>query len=58
MERQVVVVEVKSQLVSLEETLRRLDAKARLAPLICRRRLGWGPAAASRLLVLPSETRR
>lgn len=51
------VVEVKSELTSLEETLRRVDQKVRLAPEIARERLGWtavGPA--SRLLVLPESS--
>jgi transcriptional regulator with XRE-family HTH domain len=51
------VVEVKSELTSLEETLRRLDQKVRLAPSIANERLGWvalGPT--SRLLVLPETS--
>ncbi len=35
------VVEVKSELTSLEETLRRLDEKVRLGPTIAAERLGW-----------------
>ncbi len=51
------VVEVKSELTSIEETLRRLDQKARLGPTIATERLAWdavGPA--SRLLVLPESS--
>ena len=51
------VVEVKSELTSLEETLRRLDQKVRLGPWVATERLGWvavGPA--SRLLILPETS--
>lgn len=51
-----VVVEVKSELVSIEETLRRHDAKARLAARIAADRFGWRPHAVARLLVLPEGT--
>jgi hypothetical protein len=54
------VVEVKSQLVSIEETLRKQDEKARLAPAILRERLGWDAGAIARMLVVPGDrtTRR
>lgn len=51
--RTLLVVEVKTELTSLEETLRRHDAKVRLAPAIAGNRFGWRAAATSRLLVLP-----
>jgi hypothetical protein len=47
------VVEVKTAIMSVEETLRRLDAKVRLAPAIAQDRFGWRPDAVGRLLVLP-----
>jgi predicted XRE-type DNA-binding protein len=47
------VVEVKTELASIEETQRRLDAKVRLAPTILFDRLGWRPATLARILVLP-----
>lgn len=50
------VVEVKSELVSVEETLRRHDAKARLAARIAGERFGWQARTAARLLVLPEGT--
>ncbi|MBF8290766.1 MAG: hypothetical protein HW391_1734, partial [Chloroflexi bacterium] len=50
------VVEVKSELVSIEETLRRHDVKARLGPRIVAERFGWAPRAVARLLVLPDES--
>jgi Holliday junction resolvase-like predicted endonuclease len=49
----VLVVEVKTELASVEETLRRHDAKARLADRIATDHLGWMPRAVARLLVLP-----
>lgn len=53
--RSVAVAEVKSQLNSLEETLRRHDVKVRLAPRIVRDRLGWSPRHVSRILILPED---
>ncbi len=55
------VIEIKTELVSLEATLRKLDEKVRLAPRIALRRFGWRATFASRLLVFPdarSERRR
>ncbi|MBA3876210.1 MAG: hypothetical protein C0498_04610 [Anaerolinea sp.] len=49
-------VEVKSELVSVEETLRRHDAKARLAARIAVERFGWRGRTVARLLVLPEGT--
>ncbi len=51
--RTLLVVEVKTELVSIEETLRRHDAKARLGTRIAAERFGWSPRAVARLLVLP-----
>jgi hypothetical protein len=50
------VVEVKTSLVSVEETLRRHDVKARLAARIVGDRFGWWPRNVARLLVLPDES--
>lgn len=47
------VVEVKTELTSIEETLRKHGEKARLAPWIAEQQLGWKSAGAARLLVLP-----
>lgn len=53
--RTLLVVEIKTELTSLEETLRRHDAKQRLAAEIADGRFGWtDPAAVCRLLVLPA----
>lgn len=53
--RTLLVVEVKTELTSIEETLRRHDVKVRLAPAIARDRFGWDVAAVARLLVLPDD---
>jgi transcriptional regulator with XRE-family HTH domain len=54
------IVEVKSEITSIEETLRKHDAKVRLGPTIVRDRFGWRPLVTARLLVLPEHrtTRR
>jgi transcriptional regulator with XRE-family HTH domain len=48
------VIEIKTELPSIEATLRKLDEKVRLAPTMARR-CGWHPASISRLLVLPED---
>ena len=50
-----IVIEVKTELASVEATLRKLDEKVRLADVIVRR-FGWRPTSVSRLLVLPDTT--
>ena len=52
--RSLLVVEVKSELASLEATLRKHDEKARLGPAVATKRLGWRPETVSRLIVLPA----
>jgi len=49
------VIELKTELTSIEETIRRHDAKARLGAKIARERLGWEAQTVARLLVLPEE---
>jgi transcriptional regulator with XRE-family HTH domain len=49
------VIEIKTELVSAEGTLRKLDEKDRLAPKVVRERFGWRPERVSRLLVLPAD---
>ena len=59
--RTLLVVEVKTTLTSVEETLRRHDMKVRLAPTVASERFGWSARTAARLLVLPdamTERRR
>jgi transcriptional regulator with XRE-family HTH domain len=51
--RTLLVVEVKTELTSVEATLRRHDAKVRLAAGIANERFGWRPVAVARLLTLP-----
>lgn len=50
------VVEVKTEIVSAESTLRKLDEKLRLAATIAKERFGWVAATTSRLLVLPDAS--
>lgn len=54
------VVEVKSELTAVEQTLRKHDEKVRLGARIARERLGWDGRIVARLLVMPSDrtTRR
>ena len=54
--RILLVVEVKTTLNSVEETLRRHDTKVRLAAGVARERFGWSPVAVGRLLVLPADS--
>jgi transcriptional regulator with XRE-family HTH domain len=55
--RTLLVVEVKTEITSAEEMLRRHDAKVRLAAGICRERFGVAPAAVARLLALADTSR-
>jgi transcriptional regulator with XRE-family HTH domain len=52
--RTLLVVELKSELTSVEETLRRLDVKVRLAARIAAERFGWRARNVARILVLPA----
>lgn len=49
----IAVCEVKSTFGSLEGTNRSLDAKARLAPKLCRDRFGWTPSFVGRFVIVP-----
>jgi transcriptional regulator with XRE-family HTH domain len=51
--RTLLVVEVKTELTSVEATLRKHDEKVRLAGRVVRERFGWEPRNIGRLLVLP-----
>ncbi|MBF6603979.1 MAG: helix-turn-helix domain-containing protein [Chloroflexi bacterium] len=51
--RTLLVVEVKTELVSVEETLRRHDVKTRLGAQISEARFEWRPTVVGRVLVLP-----
>jgi transcriptional regulator with XRE-family HTH domain len=53
--RAVVLIEVKSELTSIEATLRKMDEKSRLVRrVLCHERYGFEPLAVGSLLVLPS----
>ena len=54
--RTLLVVEVKTEIASAEETLRRLDVKVRVAPLLAPERFGEKPARVVRLLAVRSST--
>lgn len=49
------IVEVKTELTSLEATLRKHDEKVRLAPEVVGERFGWRSTSVARLLVLPDH---
>lgn len=55
--RAALVVEAKTDLPSVEATGRKVDEKARLAPAIVTRTLGWRPQAIGRLLAIPDTSR-
>jgi len=54
--RVLLIIEVKTSLISAEETLRRHDTKVRLAARIVEERFGWRPSAVARMLVLPDAS--
>jgi transcriptional regulator with XRE-family HTH domain len=53
--RTLLVIEIKTELVSAERLLRSLDIKVRLAPGLARR-FGWHPASVSRLIIVAEST--
>jgi transcriptional regulator with XRE-family HTH domain len=58
-ERVAAVVEIKTELTAIDETIRRLDVKTRLTSKIVGDRFGWKPTEVSRfLVVLESATNR
>jgi transcriptional regulator with XRE-family HTH domain len=54
--RRLLVVEVKTEIASAEELLRRHDEKVRLGPKLARDRFGEAPRSVTRLLVLANRT--
>jgi len=56
-ERAIAVLEVKTDIGSSEVVGRKLDEKARLAPIIVERRYGWKPASVGRFLIMPESMR-
>jgi transcriptional regulator with XRE-family HTH domain len=55
--RAVVVVEVKTDVASVEAVGRKVDEKARLAPVIVKARFGWTPVVVGRVVVMPDTMR-
>lgn len=53
--RTLLVIEIKTEIVSAERLLRSLDIKVRLAPALARR-FGWQPLSISRLIVVSEST--
>lgn len=53
--RTLLVVEIKSELSSIEGLLRPLDTKVRLAAVVAAERFGWQPVTVARLVVLPED---
>jgi transcriptional regulator with XRE-family HTH domain len=51
--RALLIVEIKTELVDLQETVRTLDMKARVVPTVVRAAYGWAPATIAAVLVLP-----
>ena len=51
--RALLLVEIKTELVDLQETVRTIDMKARVVPSVVRGSRGWQPAAVASVLVLP-----
>jgi len=54
--RALVIIEVKSELASIEGTLRPFGVKCRLAATIVGKQFGWRPVVMARILVLPEES--
>ncbi len=54
--RTLLVVEIKTEIASAEEMLRRLDVKARVAPLLAPERFGERPARVVRLLAVTASS--
>ena len=50
------ILEIKSEIASLEETLRRIDVKARVYPKAARKERGWLPRMVGVAVVLPDAT--
>ena len=53
--RTLLVIEIKTELASIEATLRKHDEKVRLASTIALKRFGWGPKVVAGVLVLPDQ---
>ncbi len=53
--RILLVIEVKTEVASVEETFRKHDEKVRLAPKVALQRFGWDARSTARLLVFPEH---
>jgi transcriptional regulator with XRE-family HTH domain len=53
--RTLLIIEIKTELASIEQTCRKHDEKVRLAPKVVAKRFGWRPTSVARLLVLPGH---
>ena len=54
--RALLVVEVKTELTDLQETLRVLDMKHRVVSVVCRSNCGWNPLVVGTVLVMPDAS--
>jgi len=54
--RALLVVEVKTELTDLQETLRVLDMKHRVVPVVSRSNCGWNPLVVGSVLVMPDAS--
>jgi transcriptional regulator with XRE-family HTH domain len=50
------IIEVKTRVVDVQDTLRALDRKVRVVPLVLRKQRTWRPREVGRILVLPDTT--
>lgn len=53
--RAAAVFEIKTEITSVEETIRKHDQKSRLASALAKKRLGWSPDHVGRILVVPED---
>jgi transcriptional regulator with XRE-family HTH domain len=54
-ERALLIIEIKTEIVDLQEMLRMLDMKVRVVPGLVRRSRGWRPMSVAAAVVLPSN---
>lgn len=54
--RAVAVIEIKTEITAVDETVRIHDVKTRLATKLAQERFGWRPAVIARVLILPDTT--
>ena len=54
--RALLIIEIKTEIASLEETLRVLDMKRRVVPIVSRVERGWDPVGVATVLIMPDAT--